>query len=112
MALIYIATSAAAPIPTTEEVGVGYPNLASFITFNPSLPIFQAQPSLKRIAHFAIDRAIREIIGPVVERSVTIAGIATRELVVKDFALEPDENKMRKAAHLMVQSLAGKFLWC
>ena len=26
---------------------------------------------------------------------------------MKDFATEPDENKMRKAAHLMVQNLAG-----
>lgn len=94
-------------IAANDDVGVGYPNLASFITFNPSLPVFQAQPSLKRIVHFAIDRAIREIISPVVERSVTIAGIATRELVVKDFALEPDEIKMRKAAHFMVQCLGG-----
>ncbi|KNC97024.1 CCR4-NOT core subunit CDC39 [Spizellomyces punctatus DAOM BR117] len=90
-----------------DENGVGIPNLAAFITFNPNLPIFTAQPSLKRIVHIAIDRAIREIISPVVERSVTIAGIATREIVIKDFALEPDENKMRKAAHLMVSNLAG-----
>jgi CCR4-NOT transcription complex subunit 1 len=47
-------------------------------------------------------------VSPVVERSVTIAGIATRELILKDFALEPNEDKMRKAAHLMVQNLAGK----
>jgi CCR4-NOT transcription complex subunit 1 len=38
---------------------------------------------------------------------VTIAGVSTRELVAKDFALEQDEEKMRKAAHLMVQYLAG-----
>ncbi|KAI8922013.1 CCR4-Not complex component, Not1-domain-containing protein [Powellomyces hirtus] len=94
-------------ISQVDESGVGIPNLAAFITFNPNLPIFSAQPSLKRIVHIAIDRAIREIISPVVERSVTIAGIATRELVVKDFALEPDESRMRKAAHLMVSSLAG-----
>lgn len=41
------------------------------------------------------------------ERSVTIAGISTRELVSKDFALEGNEEKMRKAAHLMAQNLAG-----
>ncbi|KAJ3214619.1 hypothetical protein HDU67_001427 [Dinochytrium kinnereticum] len=90
-----------------EEAQVGYPQLASYLTFNPNLPIFNAQPSLKRIVYIAIDRAIREIISPVVERSVTIASIATRELVVKDFALEPSEDRMRKAAHLMVQNLAG-----
>lgn len=42
-----------------------------------------------------------------VERSVTIAGISTRELVAKDFATEGNEEKMRKAGHLMAQKLAG-----
>ena len=42
-----------------------------------------------------------------VERSVTIAGISTRELVVKDFATEPNDDKIRKAGHLMAQKLAG-----
>ena len=55
----------------------------------------------------AVDRAIREIIQPVVERSVTIACITSKELVVKDFAMEGDETKMRKAAQLMVSNLAG-----
>lgn len=44
---------------------------------------------------------------PVVERSVTIAGISTRELVTKDYVLEVNEEKMRKAAQLMAQNLAG-----
>jgi hypothetical protein len=37
--------------------------------------------------------SLREIIAPVVERSVTIAGISTRELTMKDFAMEGDEGK-------------------
>lgn len=41
------------------------------------------------------------------ERSVTIAGISTRELVAKDYAAEVNEEKMRKAGHLMAQKLAG-----
>jgi CCR4-NOT transcription complex subunit 1 len=55
----------------------------------------------------AAELAIREIIFPVVERSVTIAGISASNLVMKDFATEPDEEKFRKAAHSMVKSLAG-----
>lgn len=51
---------------------------------------------LKRVVPVAVDRAIREIIQPVVERSVTIACITSKELVQKDFAMEADENKMRK----------------
>lgn len=54
-----------------------------------------------------MDRAIREIIQPVVERSVTIACITTRELVTKDLAMEPDAKKVSNAAHLMVSNLAG-----
>ncbi|RKO95814.1 hypothetical protein CAUPRSCDRAFT_1491, partial [Caulochytrium protostelioides] len=53
-------------------------------------------------------RAIQEVASsPVVERSVTIAAISTKELVTKDFAFEPDEHKMANAAHLMACSLAG-----
>lgn len=95
------------------------PNLASYVTVNPSLPqLIQSQgggalaslitaASLKRWVPIAVDRAIREIIQPVVERSVTIACITTKEIVTKDFAMESDENKMRKAGQLMVANLAG-----
>lgn len=48
-----------------------------------------------------------QIILPVVERSVTIAGISTRELVSKDFVTEPNDEKLRSAGHLMAKKLAG-----
>jgi CCR4-NOT transcription complex subunit 1 len=83
------------------------PNLAAYVSINVNLTLFNQHPHLKRVVPVAVDRAIREIIQPVVERSVTIACITSRELVMKDFAMEPDENKMRKAAHLMVSNLAG-----
>lgn len=38
---------------------------------------------------------------------MTIATITTRELGIKDFASEVSEEKMRKAAHLAGQKLAG-----
>jgi len=83
------------------------PNLGAYVTVSAQLVIFQQFPNLKSMVPVAVDRAIREIIQPVVERSVTIACITTKELVVKDFALEPNEQKMRKAAQLMVSNLAG-----
>ncbi|CAB9518549.1 CCR4-NOT transcription complex subunit 1 [Seminavis robusta] len=94
------------------------PNLAAYVTVNPSLPqLLQSQggavlaglnsAALKRCVPIAVDRAIREIIQPVVERSVTIACITTKEIVTKDFAMESDEAKMRKAGQLMVANLAG-----
>lgn len=55
----------------------------------------------------AVDAAIQDIIPPVISRSVTIALITTRELALKDFALEPDEIKVLRGTHLMVQKLSG-----
>lgn len=80
--------------------------LPSVLHFDEEYPIFTA-PTLQRIVIHSVARAIKEIIIPVVERSVTIAGISSRDLVQKDFGTEGDPNKMRQAAHLMVQNLAG-----
>ena len=117
-------------LPASEDGGRGssgdqqetvIPNLAAYVTVNPSLTQLLQQSSqgggsvlasltsasLKRAVPIAVDRAIREIIQPVVERSVTIACITTKEIVTKDFAMESDENKMRKAGQLTVANLAG-----
>ncbi|KAJ8507174.1 hypothetical protein ONZ45_g10423 [Pleurotus djamor] len=82
-------------------------NLLHQVFVNPQLAPLHTNPTFKRAVQMAVDRAVREIILPVVERSVTIAGISTRELVTKDFATEPNEERFRKAGHLMAQSLAG-----
>ena len=111
--------SSGASVTSQESAsGTVIPNLAAYVTVNPSLPqLLQSQGSgalaslsisvLKRCVPIAVDKAIREIIQPVVERSVTIACITTKEIVAKDFAMESDEMKMRKAGQLMVANLAG-----
>jgi CCR4-NOT transcription complex subunit 1 len=58
--------------------------------------------TLRRIIADSIDRSIQEILPPVVDRSVTIALITTRELVLKDFAFDPNPDKILKAADLIV----------
>lgn len=78
-----------------------------YVHINPNLPIFRQQPQLKKAVYISINRAIQDVIAPVVDRLVMIASITTRELVLKDFAMESDENKMLKASFSMVQSLAG-----
>lgn len=91
------------PIPAETVI----PNLAAYVFISNSLELFNKHPDLKRVVPVAVDRAIREIIQPAVERSVSIALITTRELILKDFSMEPDETRMMKAAHLMVTNLAG-----
>ena len=97
--------------PKQQQGGVAeqtvIPNLASYITISAQILSGPQGAALQRITPVAVDRAIREIIQPVVERSVTIACITTKELVSKDFASEPNETRVRKAAQLMVSNLAG-----
>lgn len=112
------AMGSVAPQEGGSSGGTVIPNLAAYVTVNPSFPqLLQSQgtgalsslttAALKRCVPIALDKAIREIIAPVVERSVTIACITTKEIVTKDFAMESDEMKMRKAGQLMVANLAG-----
>ncbi|CAG8484109.1 12575_t:CDS:10 [Ambispora gerdemannii] len=91
------------PLPDENLLNI-LSNVVPYINY---IPIFANQPGLRKLVYMAIERAIQEIIGPVVERSVTIACISTKELILKDFAMEPNEEKMRNAAHVMVQNLAG-----
>ncbi|KAM3407295.1 hypothetical protein ACQJBY_000999 [Aegilops geniculata] len=59
-----------------------------------------------RIMDAALDKAIKEIIGPVIQRSVTIATRTTKELILKDLAMESDDSVVSRDAHLMVGMLA------
>lgn len=101
------AVAAAAQAALNQKVDELITELPRFLVFHSDAIPFNTNTTLKRIVHVAVERAIREIVVPVVERSVTIAGISSRDLITKDFATEGNEEKMRKAAHLMVQNLAG-----
>lgn len=83
------------------------PDLESLLVFPPSSGSVANQARLRQIVQNAVQRAILEIIAPVVERSVTIATIATTNLIHKDFARESDEDRVRKSAQQMVRQLSG-----
>ena len=55
----------------------------------------------------AIDRAVRDVIPVAVESSARAAVNTTRNVVLKDFAVEANESTLRKGAHLMVKQMAG-----
>ncbi|XP_010933666.1 uncharacterized protein [Elaeis guineensis] len=83
------------------------PNSDSYININPKLSSIGSQLQFHRIIQAAMDRAIKEILSPVIQRSVTIASRTTKELVLKDYAMESDDGIISRAAHLMVGTLAG-----
>ncbi|KAK6936303.1 CCR4-NOT transcription complex subunit 1, HEAT repeat [Dillenia turbinata] len=82
------------------------PNIGSHIIFNQKLSAL-GMHYFQRVVPIAMERAIKEVMSPIVQRSVAIAIQTTKELVLKDYAMESDETRIYNAAHLMVASLAG-----
>ena len=58
-------------------------NYHNHVQINPSLQPIAERLGLKRMVPVAVDRAVADIITPVVERSVTIACMTTQELILK-----------------------------
>ncbi|XP_058205092.1 uncharacterized protein LOC131319013 isoform X2 [Rhododendron vialii] len=81
-------------------------DIGSHIIFNQKLSALGLQ-YFERSIPLAIKRAIEEVMDHVVQHNVSIATQTTKELVLKDYALESDETPIYNAAHLMVASLAG-----
>lgn len=81
-----------------------YPEL-QLMSFNSNIALFASSPILKQFIQTEFNQAIDEILIAEVERCVNVAVITTGELILKDFIMEPSEEKMRSAAHITVQSL-------
>lgn len=62
---------------------------------------------MRKLISEAVEQSINEILPPVVTRSVTIAVITTRELVLKDFAYDGSVEKLTMAIESIMQNLAG-----
>lgn len=92
---------------SSAAITAALPDFTNQLIYPPAGNSVVPPTTLKKIFHTAVQQAIQEIIAPVVERSVTIAAISTSQLVSKDFAMEPDEDKLRNAAHTVVKSLSG-----
>ncbi|XP_014599936.1 PREDICTED: CCR4-NOT transcription complex subunit 1 isoform X2 [Polistes canadensis] len=85
----------------------GITNISQHIAINNQLPLFQTHPHLKQFIRPAVERAIQEWIHPVVDRSIKIALTTSEQIVRKDFALDPEEVRMRTAARHMVRNLTA-----
>ena len=81
-------------------------SLPNIVVINPQLSVVVDRLQLKSLLVMSIERALVEIIAPVVERSVTIACMTCQQLVTKDFALEGDVDIIRKAANMSVTGLS------
>jgi len=81
--------------------------LSQHILIQPNLPLLNLNPVLKQFVRPAIERAVQEWIAPVVERSMKISLTTAEQIIKKDFALDPDENRMCLAAHYLTRNLTA-----
>ncbi|XP_056138531.1 CCR4-NOT transcription complex subunit 1 isoform X3 [Lampris incognitus] len=81
--------------------------LAPHITININIPLLQAHPQLKQCVRQSVERAVQELVHPVVDRSIKIAMTTCEQIVRKDFALDSEESRMRVAAHHMMRNLTA-----
>ncbi|XP_065914765.1 CCR4-NOT transcription complex subunit 1-like isoform X2 [Dysidea avara] len=81
--------------------------LSQHIQVNPQIVLLQQFPQLKQMVRPAIEKAVQDLLAPVVERSIKIALTTAENIVKKDFALDPDETRMRIAAHHIVRNLTA-----
>ncbi|CCH44325.1 CCR4-NOT transcription complex subunit 1 [Wickerhamomyces ciferrii] len=70
------------------------------------LTVFVTNVTLKRMFVLALTKSIKDILPPAVERAVSISVTAAKSLILKDFASEVDEVKLRNSAHILVRRLA------
>nr|XP_036218793.1 CCR4-NOT transcription complex subunit 1 isoform X1 [Bactrocera oleae] len=99
-----------APEPRFSFVDINIANfhtIGQHVVLSPNITFLHANPGMKHIILNAIERTITEWLQPVVDRSVRIAVTTTEQIVRKDFGLDPDENRMRTAAHQMVRYLSA-----
>uniref|UniRef100_H2YFJ7 CCR4-NOT transcription complex subunit 1 n=1 Tax=Ciona savignyi TaxID=51511 RepID=H2YFJ7_CIOSA len=81
--------------------------LQSHLTIKMELPLLQANPQLKACVRPAVERGVQDLLQPAVERAIKIALTTCEQIVRKDFALDPEEFRMRTAAHHMVRNLTA-----
>uniref|UniRef100_A0A673BXT2 CCR4-NOT transcription complex subunit 1 n=1 Tax=Sphaeramia orbicularis TaxID=375764 RepID=A0A673BXT2_9TELE len=63
--------------------------------------------SLKQCVRQSVERAVQELVHPVVDRSIKIAMTTCEQIIRKDFALDSEESRMRVAAHHMMRNLTA-----
>lgn len=97
-------------VPSIEQrpVGVETSALAGENPFNNlnGSTIFATHPDLMRVFQMAMAKSVREVLLPAVDKATSIAVVTTMKIVLKDFATEVDEMKLKAAAIGMVRHLS------
>lgn len=82
-------------------------SLNNLITIQPSLGIFNLQPNLRSVVRPAFELSISDWLPSILEKTLKICLPTAEQIIVKDFALDPDETHMQKGAHCLVRHLVS-----
>uniref|UniRef100_A0A914CS85 CCR4-NOT transcription complex subunit 1 n=1 Tax=Acrobeloides nanus TaxID=290746 RepID=A0A914CS85_9BILA len=85
--------------------------LAHHINIPANLPLFNTYPELKAAVRPAINQAVKELIGAIGERAISVAIAVTEQVCKKDFALDPNPQHLRRGAHQMARSMTAAMAW-
>ncbi|KAM7274650.1 hypothetical protein ACFE04_016516 [Oxalis oulophora] len=104
---LFQAASSQSQFSVGQQLPAPSQNIVNHVVINPKLNALGLHMHFQRVVPMAMDRAVKEIVSGIVQRSISIATQTTKELVLKDYAMDSDDTRIYNAAHLMVASLAG-----
>uniref|UniRef100_A0A914DTZ4 CCR4-NOT transcription complex subunit 1 n=1 Tax=Acrobeloides nanus TaxID=290746 RepID=A0A914DTZ4_9BILA len=99
--------------PTTATLNYNDINVLSldglmqYLNIPNTLPLFLMHPALQHICKPAISQAVKELIGGITDRAINVAITVTEEICKKDFALDQEEQNMRRASQQMMRSMTA-----
>lgn len=103
-------SSSGPPVPmfSYHDITIGALSwLTRHIQINLNIPLFQQFPHLQQCVRPAIERSVQELLFPVVDRTIKLCLTTAEMIVKKDFSLDPEETRMRTAAHHMVRNVTA-----
>ena len=86
-----------------ETPSVAYPTTVGTSALT---AVFSQQPVLRRLVQLVIEQGVREMGTAIRDKVTIITRFVTQALIMKDFAVESNEDEMRKAAHHLTRFLA------
>lgn len=123
MTLNNAASASSAPNPNpgnektqiTIDAKITIPNIDNFVKFPGNFDVFfdnntNKSKIFRQYVVFAVDRAIIETVNSSSNINIPTIVLTVKSIVLKDFAVESNEQIVRAAAHSMVQSLVELFI--
>ncbi|PVU89072.1 hypothetical protein BB561_005563 [Smittium simulii] len=96
------------PVITSSDLKIDVGNaLVQHAQFTATASLFHTLPGFKKLFYALTEKIIVETIPNHISRAVFISVSATRDTVQRDFCGEPNEDRMHRAAQLMVRGIGG-----